>query len=224
MISPSDLSTAVGTPDSPASGNVPPPQSYALRGQGMGPGYGIPVPDLTTMFPSGDPFAYPNQPMMEYENNINNFDIKQENLNTPGTDSGEPPNTNGNNDVYNDSGIGMFMGNGTAGQGQRLFDDIEGQLFGPLPPYLTHGQQVGSGYDNIPGQPPATQGGLMNGINGNENNMSLGIGGVETADWAEDTPPSAPNPSINMFGMDGEGWESLMGDQVYKSYQGELLG
>jgi len=124
--------------------------------------------------------------------------------------------------VYNDAEMGMFMDNGTERQGQRLFDDIEGQLFGPLPPYLTHGQQVGGGYDNIPGQPSTVQGGLMNVIGGNENSMGLGMGGVGTADWAEGNVSTST--AINMFGMDGDGWESMMGDQVYKSYPGELLG
>jgi hypothetical protein len=76
------------------------------------------LPDLgAMMFPSGDPFAYPNQPMTEFDN------IKQENIGSMKS-SRAPP---------------MFLSNGTSGPG--IYDDLEGQLFGPLPPYLLQGQQ-----------------------------------------------------------------------------------
>jgi hypothetical protein len=76
-------------------------------------------PDLSAMmFPSGDPFAYPNQPMTEFEN------IKQENV----------------TDLQDLSSASMFLPNGVGGSG--VYDDLEGQLFGPIPPYLMQAQQA----------------------------------------------------------------------------------
>lgn len=69
------------------------------------------------MFPTGDPFAYPNQqPLMDFP--------------PPGRQqqpSGQSPDS-----------MQFYI--------PSLYDDIEGQLLGPLPPYLVHGQtQPGGG-------------------------------------------------------------------------------
>ncbi|KAG9232522.1 fungal-specific transcription factor domain-containing protein [Amylocarpus encephaloides] len=116
MMTPSDLST-VGTPDSSTTStsiprsNYPHQQTFNINSA---------LPDLSAMmFPSSDPFTYPqNQPMMEYDN------VKQENLGHFNP-SPEP---------------GMFIPNNAA-TGSGIYDDLEGQLFGPLPPYLSQGQQ-----------------------------------------------------------------------------------
>lgn len=128
------------------------------------------VPDLgAMMFPSNDPFAYPNQPMMEYEN------IKQQNL---GLMNGAqmPP---------------MYMSNGAPG---RMYDDLEGQLFGPLPPYLS---QTQNSYDiQVP----------MN--NGMMNGQGMGYNpGVQT------------NEEMNFDGIfsgDGDDWNNMLADQRFK--------
>ncbi|KAH8815871.1 fungal-specific transcription factor domain-containing protein [Xylogone sp. PMI_703] len=210
--------SSTGTPESGIAGNTQ-GQQYGIQ-QGAGSNYGIGIPDLSVMFPSGDPFAYPNQPMMEFENNINNLNIKQEN---PGATPGDPTDISNDNNVYPDTGMGMFMGNGTTGQGQKLFDDIEGQLFGPLPPYLMQGQQTGSGFDTIPGQPPTS---VMNGIDNVENNFGLGTGTSDAVNWGESsaaaTAASGAGVGLGMFAMDGDDWGSLLGDSTYKSYHGEL--
>jgi hypothetical protein len=114
VISPTDLSFA-STPNSNGP-DLSAQQSDFNIPQSFTPNDGF--PDLSAMmFPSGDPFAYPNQPMTEFDN------IKQENI----------------ADVRNSPAAPAFLSNGTSGSG--IYDDLEGQLFGPLPPYLMQGQQ-----------------------------------------------------------------------------------
>ena len=112
MMSPALSST--GTPESSTAANslqqspFPLQQSIHLNSA---------ISDLNVMmFPSADPFAYPNQPLMEFDN------VKQESIST-----GQGP-----------QGQRMYLSNGVNGPG--LYDDLEGQLFGPLPPYLMQGQ------------------------------------------------------------------------------------
>lgn len=117
-ISPTSVSFA-GTPNSSGTDNSVQPPEFKQQpdfnvSQSLSPdGF----PDLSAMmFPSGDPFAYPNQPMTEFDNS------KQENIaDMLGTRA--PP----------------FVPNGISGSG--MYDDLEGQLFGPLPPYMMQGQQ-----------------------------------------------------------------------------------
>jgi hypothetical protein len=76
------------------------------------------MPDLSAMmFPSEDPFAYPpNHPIMNYE------DGKQDPMGD-----------------YSRSNPTIYVSNGNPNPG--AYDDLEGQIFGPLPPYLTQGPQ-----------------------------------------------------------------------------------
>lgn len=109
--------SAVGTPDSGRSSQNLQPQHYP-QPQQFG-SIGSTLPDLSAMmFPSEDPFAYPNQAMMEFDN------FKREPMEMM---SGSPA-----------AGHMFIQHNNPAGQG--FYDDLEGQLFGPLPPYLAQGQ------------------------------------------------------------------------------------
>ncbi|TAQ86487.1 hypothetical protein B7494_g5184 [Chlorociboria aeruginascens] len=153
--------SATGTPDSSSTSSV---QQVP---HGMSPlGANNTIPDLSAMmFPSGDPFAYPNQPMMELEN------IKQENQ----------PNVHP-----------MFLSNGASGLG--LFDDVEGQLFGPLPPYLMQGQQ------NFETQTQLDANNLMPGLSNPEFEYQSGL---------------APNAELNFDGIfsgDGDEWNNMITD------------
>ncbi|KAE8451957.1 hypothetical protein EG329_002121 [Mollisiaceae sp. DMI_Dod_QoI] len=115
FMSPTDIS-AVGTPDSSSTNNSLQQPRFPMQQ----PQFGIntAVPDLSAMmFPSADPFAYPNQPMTAFDN------MKQESIGL----------------MNNSQMPHMFVPNGTPTGGR--YDDLEGQLFGPLPPYLTQGQQ-----------------------------------------------------------------------------------
>ena len=171
LMSPTTTS-ATGTPDSSSTGNSMQQPQYNVRAPIGGDNA---FPDLSAMmFPSGDPFAYPNQPMMQFEN------IKQENL-----------------DILNGSHTPqMYLSNGNSGSG--IFDDLEGQLFGPLPPYLTQGQPN----FEIPGQMDSTN--VMAGLTPQEMSYQTGV---------------TPNSDMNFDGIfsgEGDEWSSMLGDQRYR--------
>jgi hypothetical protein len=111
LLSPVDISGS-GTPDSAHSMQ----NSLSLQ-QPLGDSNG--VPDIgAMMFPSGDPFMYPNQPMIEYDSRQQKYEIT-------GT-------------AVKGSVIPMFLSNGAGPVG--LYDSLEGQHFGPLPPYMSASQ------------------------------------------------------------------------------------
>lgn len=159
LVSPSDMSVT-GTPDSSSTGNSI-QQQYNMQQFGGNNN----LPDLSAMmFPSADPLAYPNQPMMEFDN------IKQENTGMP------QPN-------YLSNGLDM------------PYDDLEGQLFGPIPPYLMQGQpnfdisQMDTG---------------MSGLNPPEMNFHTGI---------------SPNGDLNFEGIfsgEGDEWSNMHSDQRFR--------
>ncbi|RDL40450.1 uncharacterized protein BP5553_00429 [Venustampulla echinocandica] len=169
LMSPADLSTT-GTPDSGSTSNSIQQPLYPLQQ----PYVGNSVPDLSAMmFPSTDPFAYPpNQPMMELDN------VKHENL--------------GNFD--NSQNQGMFMPSNTSAPG--VYDDLEGQLFGPLPPYLIQGQP---NFD-FQGQTDLG-GGMMSGLNPPNMNYNPGL---------------AQNGDMNFVLSDNDEWNNMLADQKYR--------
>lgn len=71
------------------------------------------------MFPSSDPFAYPNQPLLESQG-----PVVRGNSHPPGATAG----TAGNQTPEAAAAMQFYMPN--------VYDDIEGQLLGPIPPYL----------------------------------------------------------------------------------------
>ncbi|MCJ1384814.1 hypothetical protein MMC17_007932 [Xylographa soralifera] len=116
-IYPSSSSGQAGvmTPDSPVSSGLS--FSSAQTPFTMQQGFSIPsaLPDLSAMmFPSTDPFAYPNQPMTTLENRQS---TKQENYDPNG--------------LYNST------------LNNAQYENPEVQLFGPLPPYLMGGHHPG---------------------------------------------------------------------------------
>ncbi|KAK0124497.1 hypothetical protein ONS95_009447 [Cadophora gregata] len=166
FMSPSTDMSPIGTPDSSSTGSMQP--HYSLPPQfAVNTG----VPDLgAMMFPSNDPFAYPNQPMMEFEN------IKQENVMMSNTQV--PP---------------IYLPNGGPGQ---EYDDLQGQLFGPLPPYLSQAQ---TNYDMQGSMAP---GNMMGG--GHEMNYHAGV------------PTNEDMNFDRIFSGDGEDWSNMMADQRYR--------
>jgi len=169
LVSPTDLS-ARGTPDSSSTGKSMQRPQYSLPQLGVNNG----LPDLSAMmFPSADPFAYPNQPMMEFDN------IKQENIGNINSGPRAPP---------------MYLSNGASGAG--VYDDLEGQLFGPIPPYLMQGQQQ---FD-VTGQLD-TGGGMMSGLP-QEMNYQAGVGA---------------NGDVNFDGIFGDDeWSNIVADQRFR--------
>jgi len=137
------------------------------------------IPDLNAiMFPSADPFAYPNQPLMEFDQ------VKQENV---GMSNGP-------------QGQRMYLSNGANGPG--LYDDLEGQLFGPLPPYLMQGQP---NYD-LQGQIDPSNS-MMGGLNAQEMIYQPGV-----------TANGEMTGSFDgIFSGDGDEWGSILtSDQRYR--------
>jgi hypothetical protein len=168
-ISPTTLSFT-GTPNSTGTDlSVQPPEFNIPQSFGSDSGF----PDLSAMmFPSGDPFAYPNQPMTELDN------CKSENIaDMLGT---RAP---------------LFVPNGISGSG--IYDDLEGQLFGPLPPYMMQGQQF---FD-------------ASGQMGAENNILSGLGPQQMS------YNYTPNADVNFDGILAGGdndWASLIMEQQRK--------
>jgi len=163
MMSPKDFSNT-GTPNS-SSASPSMSQPYSTPHQfGAVDSFN----DLNSMmFPSADPFAYPpNHPMMELEN------FKQENTG-----------------MANDSQTPSFLSD-TGAPG--VYDDLEGQLFGPIPPYLTQGQQ---NYD-FQGQP--SSGGMMSHLNPPDMNYHPGL---------------TPNGDMNfLLSGDSSEWDNILAD------------
>lgn len=156
-----------GTPD---SSNVS-IHSVPSHHYGQGPSYGISstLPDLSAMmFPSEDPFAYPNQPMMEFDN------FKREPMEMM---SGSPAPQ-------------IYMQNPNPNH-QGMYDDLEGQLFGPIPPYLAQGQQDYSMQQQQQQHPQQPQMNVMSMMNAPQMAFPPGMGptfdgifnGAETEDW-----------------------------------------
>jgi len=127
------------------------------------------------MFPSADPFAYPNQPIMEYDN------IKQENI----------PIINGSQTPQ------MLFSNSSSGG--RMYDDLEGQLFGPIPPYLQQGQ------------PNYTMQSQMG-----ETNMMVGM---ERMNYHTGITPNNDEMTGNfdgIFSAVGDDWSNMLADSRFR--------
>ena len=113
-IDPTDFSSAI--PIQSASVNQP---ALSLQEQ---------VPNLNTMmFPSPDPFAYPNAPMTIFESQ----QLKQERLYSSNVPPSSDPRQTANNAL------------------SPTFGGMDAQTFGPLPPYLMQAQQPGVDFQEM---------------------------------------------------------------------------
>jgi hypothetical protein len=165
LVSPLDVSGTV-TPDSIGSSN----------GLQTRLNFQQPFGDLgAMMFPSADPFAYPNQAMMSFDN------LQQK------------PGFMGNS--IDTSVPNMFIG-GRANVSSP-YDNLEGQLFGPLPPYLMQAQLgVDMSQMDMSGIP---------GFNAQEMRGHTGL-----------TPGVGVNVNFDdLFAGGNDEWNNMLGDQVY---------
>ncbi|TVY43617.1 Activator of stress genes [Lachnellula occidentalis] len=163
IMSPTDFSNT-GTPNS-SSTSPSMSQPYSTPHQ-FGPVDSF--ADLNSMmFPSADPFAYPpNHPMMELEN------VKQENTT-----------------MTNGAQTSSFLPD-TGAPG--VYDDLEGQIFGPIPPYLTQGQH------NYDFQGQLNSGGMMSNLNPPDMNYHPGLN---------------PNGDMNfLLSGDSSEWDNILAD------------
>ncbi len=168
LVSLTDMS-GTGTPDSSGTGNSL--QSQFIFPQPFGSNNGI--PDLgAMMFSSADPFAYPNQPLME-------FDSHQQKMQMMGN-------------MLDESNVSnMFYGNGSSVP--TPYDSLEGQLFGPLPPYLMQNQPnpdiIQMEMSGMPGLNPSAHSGLT---------------------------PCATMNFDEIFVEGNDEWNKMFADQMYK--------
>lgn len=127
-----------------------------------------PIPDLSAMmFPSADPFAYPNPPMTTFENStFNNLNMAFNGASGPPGGGGLPQpstlpdplytfpptshpggNSNRNSDLFMqnpDSALPSGLPSGSGGLGTPDPDgsgELDVQLFGPMPMYMMQGGQ-----------------------------------------------------------------------------------
>jgi len=158
---PSTDKTGVMTPDSASSSsNLPfaqPQQGYGIP-QGYGAGGGG-LQDLSAMmFPSADPFAYPNQPMTTLENHHSQFGNPSPSH--PPRPNPHPINTNPSiksehsfssapSDPHHPHNPNIY--NNTPSTSGAPYDMSVVQLYGPLPPYLMQGQHPGMGMPGMGG-------------------------------------------------------------------------
>lgn len=177
LVSPSDMSQ-VGTPDSNNSNGLQTPFNFQ---QPFGNNSGL--PDLNAMmFPSTDPFAYPNQPMMEFDNRQQKIELMENLLDSSITSN-------------------MFLSNNNTTASNTVsnpYDNLEGQLFGPLPPYLLQLQPTDISQLDY-------QGGLVGGFNQQDLNGHSGL---------------TPNGGLafdEIFGSGNDDWNNMLADQnVYR--------
>ena len=123
------------------------------------------------MFPSGDPFAYPNQPMTTIEN-----DDFLDDMTGVANANQAPPDPF----ALQQSAQQQPSCSTDPSAGLYAFDNgIEVQLFGPLQPYLVQGQQPGLGVDMAAFQGAVPTAGTGTGAtSGNDGDL------MGTQDWA----------------------------------------
>lgn len=195
LISPAMSGT--GTPDSSSTansmqtpfGSAYPPSTTTQAFMGN-----TNMPDMgAMMFPSADPFAYPNQAMAEFDQRLQSQQQK------PKVNAGlHDTSANRNSTTLPD----MFMNNGNENVNPS-YDNLQGQLFGPLPPYLMQGQQMDArGLDH--------------------NNMSLMIPrpGVSNAFGASQGVGGVVGNGMNfddIFASSNDDWSSIIGEQGFRA-------
>lgn len=131
-------------------------------------------PDLSAMmFPSADPFAYPNQPIttLESRNLIKSEDCFDANM-------------------YEAANTSIAGG---------LYDSLDAQIYGQLPPYLMQGQQPGTGLQNA--SPPLD----MNYVGPDLHALAMDDGGNG---WTGQQAVTGGTQGINIDHLFGENWSS----------------
>ncbi|KAH8595788.1 fungal-specific transcription factor domain-containing protein [Bisporella sp. PMI_857] len=166
--------SSVGTPDSSSTNTSVHQAQFSAQFPPPNPSHHG-LPDLSAMmFPSADPFAYPNQPPMSFDS------VKREEFGHMGGGSSQGP--------------PIFLSHGTPGP---VYDDLEGQLFGPIPPYL------------MQGQPPFDIAGQVE-----EHTPMAGLHPPEVHYHSGLTPTG--ELSFDIFGGEGEDWNNMMQDPRFR--------
>ena len=201
-------SPSVGS-DSGANG----PMSAAQTNFSVSNGYQNPrLSELQAiMFPSNDPFAYPNGAMSSFETN-NQFNQFEQNSASSVNKSMSPRSS-----MFIQSQPGNMDNSG----------NLDVQLFGPLPPYLSQNQQQQQQFD-LPSQQDANTQLQQSGINMNAQQNEMVSQGPNsylsgtmptTADWgaAPHSMRTSGLPGMNLdeiFG--GEEWNGMLMDSSFR--------
>ena len=149
-LTPGDVTTPGSAPTSGFTFSTPPqsqtqtmtdpssPVSPSFPQDSSGPN--PPFPDLTSMmFPSGDPFAYPNQPTAAFESQFSGQGNFGPNNLFPSfaTLKSEAP----SDSTPNDGNLFIPPSSSLEPNGNDASGDADVQLFGPMPMYMMQGQQ-----------------------------------------------------------------------------------
>ena len=165
----------VATPDSASSGQATYTTPQGPYGYHQNTGGGL--PDFSAMmFPTGDPFAYPKQPMITLENS-NCMVTKQEPMFGKESDN-----------LYN---ISPTTSN-------PPYENLEAQLFGPLPPYMMQGPQSGLRLPNMASQMNMSTPG------GDANMMSVD---GQFRGWEQFADRTGLTPGLNLDEIFGQDWK-----------------
>ena len=149
------------------------------------------LPDLTAMmFPSGDPFAYPNQPMITLEDRQL---IKPEPAFGSSSTSANMFSLNSN-------------ANGAAPYDLSSSSGSDPQLYGSIPLFMMTGQETpcGLGMQTIN---PSSQSGADLGM--------MAMKGGRLTGWSQHTARTGTTPGINLDDLFGEGWKGTWMDQEF---------
>lgn len=139
-LTPTSTTTSVGSFGVPANHPLQHRPSHSFPATPLGnsfidpTGMNVPLSDVNAMmFPSTDPFAYPNQPMTTFENN-HAQDFKTEMSPTAPNMPYQVPREMKTPVAFNPAGANVPVGS-------RRLNDNDVQLFGPMPMYLMQGAQ-----------------------------------------------------------------------------------
>lgn len=92
----------------------------------------------------------------------------------------------------------MYLSNGAGGGNEgRIYDDLEGQLFGPLPPYLSQGQNEFGGMQGT--------GFVPGGMQGQDMGFHTGM-----------TPGEDMTGNFDIFSGEGGDWGDVLHGQGYR--------
>lgn len=177
-------------------------------------GLNIPVSDVSAMmFPSADPFAYPNQPMTTFENN-NPRQFKNEPM-TPNFSFAQGPSAIDHKsrpsffDTRNTQSPNISSNGIPTMQHGDPRGDSDVQLYTTMPMYLMHGGQMGSAQNQPPFQVPQNPSAHYGGAEGGHVNFDELFTGEE---WANTFMDHGIGFGASGFGRGGAPGGPMMGN------------
>ncbi|EPS42811.1 hypothetical protein H072_3221 [Dactylellina haptotyla CBS 200.50] len=158
------------------------------------------MPDLNAlMFPASNAFAYGSQAMM--------FDVP-----IPGEGSTDPPFGSRDSRGSAESGRHSF------GTGSPSFDNVEVQLYGPLPPYVYSIENTNQGFGTTPVTYSGVSGPATVASGSDHNQVMFDNFNQSMSDRAQGQPKLSNQYPVNLddflkMGMNDEEWDPIFGNQ-----------